>query len=80
MHDLFTLELDAADLGRQRVFSGQSGSLVRWLLARGDEAKLVAFESALMYEGREPPDDRVTEIPANGRLGWPPSNPRPLRE
>ena len=49
--DLFALELDPADLGRQRVFYGQSASLVGWLLARGDEAKLLAFVEDAAFDG-----------------------------
>lgn len=51
VRQLFTLELDPADIGRQRVFYGQSGSLVRWLLARSDSATLLAFLDAAARDG-----------------------------
>lgn len=41
--DLMGLELDPADAARQRVFYGQSASLVRWLLARRDGPTLLRF-------------------------------------
>jgi hypothetical protein len=41
--DLLTLELHPADTGRQRVFYGQSGALVRWFLDRRDAATFLTF-------------------------------------
>lgn len=41
--DLMRLELDPADAGRQRVFYGQSASLVRWLIARRDGPTFLRF-------------------------------------
>lgn len=41
--DLLTLDLDPADAIRQRVFYGQSASLVRWLLARRDGPTFLRF-------------------------------------
>jgi hypothetical protein len=41
--DLLTLELHPADIGRQRVFYGQSGAVVRWFLDRGGEPTFLTF-------------------------------------
>jgi hypothetical protein len=41
--DLLALDLDPADTARQRVFYGQSASLVRWLLARRDGPTFLRF-------------------------------------
>lgn len=41
--DLLTLELHPADAGRQQVFYGQSGALVRWFLDRRDAPTFLTF-------------------------------------
>lgn len=51
VRDLLALDLDPSDLGRQRVFYGQSGSLVRWLLDRGGAEKLLAFLEDAAFDG-----------------------------
>lgn len=51
VRELLLLDLDPSDLGRQRVFYGQSGSLVRWLLARGGAATLLAFSEDAAFDG-----------------------------
>lgn len=51
VRELMMLDLDPSDLGRQRVFYGQSGSLIRWLLARGGAATLLAFIEDAAFDG-----------------------------
>lgn len=43
VRDLMALEVHPAEAGRQRVFYGQSGALVRWFLERGDAATFLEF-------------------------------------
>lgn len=51
--DLLALDLDPADTGRQRVFYGQSASLVRWLLARRDGPTFLRFLDDVATRGLE---------------------------
>ena len=48
---LFELELEPSDLGRQRVFYGQSMALIRWLLERDGPATLLAFLEDAPFDG-----------------------------
>jgi hypothetical protein len=41
--DMFDIELDAADIARERVFYGESLALVRWFLAQGSAGTFLAF-------------------------------------
>lgn len=52
--DLLTLELHPADAGRQRVFYGQSGALVRWFLEQGGAETFLAFLEDLERVGVRP--------------------------
>ena len=51
VRELLLLDLDPSDLGRQRVFYGQAGSLVRWLLDRGGAPTLLAFLEDAAFDG-----------------------------
>ena len=54
IRELVALELDPADSNRQRVFYGQSASLVRWFLARSDGPAFIAFLDRLAEAGFGP--------------------------
>ena len=78
--DLLTLETYPDSTGRQRVFYGQSGMLIRWLLARGDMETLLRFVEECGDAGIEPALERhyrigsVTELEA----AW--ETPTPILE
>lgn len=52
--DLMALDLDPADVARQRVFYGQSVALVRWLIARADGPTFLRFIDAAAVNGVNP--------------------------
>jgi hypothetical protein len=41
--DMFDIELDAADIARERVFYGESLALVRWFLTQGSPSTFLSF-------------------------------------
>ena len=41
--EMFEIDLDPADIARQRVFYGESLALVRWFLAQGDAETFLSF-------------------------------------
>lgn len=78
--DLMTLDLDPADAGRQRVFYGQSASLVRWLLARRDGPTLLRFLDAAAAQGTPRALAAHYEIDSLAELetAWLAAGPTPL--
>ena len=51
LRDLFALELEPSDIGRQRVFYGQSTAVIGWLLDRHGAATLLAFLEDAPFDG-----------------------------
>ena len=49
--DMFEIDLDPADIGRERVFYGESLALVRWFLAQGSAATFLSFLDDCDAEG-----------------------------
>jgi hypothetical protein len=77
--DLLALDLDPADTARQRVFYGQSASLVRWLLARRDGPTFLRFlDDAAARSNRTTRSSRSRRSSARGsrrrRRHWPPAD------
>jgi hypothetical protein len=49
--DMFAIDLDPADVGRERVFYGESLALVRWFLAQGTASTFLSFLDDCDAEG-----------------------------